>query len=139
MISVQLPDQALKAFRVLNEGNLDLHPVIVGFNRPVNEYERLALKDFGVIRGDTDRNWALIEDTTLEAIADNLDEYNAELDAAVDEARQMKSDAEAEDERLRKQAPADLQTSPCLRPGCARRVVVGRPPCKPWLPQATKR
>jgi hypothetical protein len=103
MISVQLPDEALKTFRVLNEGNADLYPVIVGFNRPVNEYERLALKDFGVIRGDTDRNWALIEDTKLEAIADNLDEYNAELDAAVEKARQMKSDAEVEDERLRKQ------------------------------------
>ena len=103
MISVQLPDRALKTYRVLNDGNPDLYPVIVGFNRPVNEYERLALKDFGVIRGDTDRIWALIEDTTLEAIADNLDEYNAELDAAVEKARQMKADAEAEDDRLRKQ------------------------------------
>jgi hypothetical protein len=103
MISVQLPDEALKTFRVLNEGNPDLYPVIVGFNRPVNEYERLALKDFGVIRGDTDRLWALIEDTTLEAIADNFDEYNAELDAAVEKARQMKADAEAEDNWLREQ------------------------------------
>jgi hypothetical protein len=103
MISVQLPDRALKTYRVLNDGNPDLYPVIVGFNRPVNDYERLALKDFGVIRGDTDRIWALIEDTTLEAVAENLDEYNAELDAAVEKARQLKADAEAEDERLRQQ------------------------------------
>ena len=102
MISVQLPDQALKTYRVLNEGDPDLYPLVVGFNRPVNEYERLALKDFGVIRGDTDRMWALIENTTLEAIADHLDEYNAELDAAVEAARRMKAEAEAENERLRK-------------------------------------
>ena len=41
----------LRTYRVLNEGNPDLYPVVVGFSRPVNEYERLALKDFGVIRG----------------------------------------------------------------------------------------
>jgi hypothetical protein len=37
MISAQLPDRALKTYRVLNEGNPDLYPVVVGFNRPVNE------------------------------------------------------------------------------------------------------
>jgi len=51
MISIRLPEEANKTYRVLNEGNPDLYPVVVGFSRPVNEYERLALKDFGVIRG----------------------------------------------------------------------------------------
>jgi hypothetical protein len=83
MISIQQPVEAMKTHRVLNDGNPDLYPVVVGFSRPVNDYERLALKDFGVIRGDSDRMWAVIEDTTIEAIRDNLDEYNAELDAAV--------------------------------------------------------
>lgn len=104
MISVRLPREALKTHRTLNDGNPDLYPVVVGFNRPVNEYERLALKDFGVIRGDNDGMWARIEDTTLEAIADSLDEYNAELDAATEAARVMREEAEAEDERLRKGA-----------------------------------
>jgi hypothetical protein len=86
---------------VLHDGNPDLYQVVVGFSRPVNEYERLALKDFGVIRGDSDLMWALIEDTTIEAIRDHIDEYNAELDAAVENARQMRRDAEAEDKRIK--------------------------------------
>jgi hypothetical protein len=47
MISIRLPDEAKKTYRVLHDGNPDLYPVIVGFSRPVNPYERLALKDFG--------------------------------------------------------------------------------------------
>jgi hypothetical protein len=86
MISIRLPKEAMKTYRVLNDGNPDLYPVLVGFSRPVNEYERLALKDFGVISRD---RWALISDTTIEAIRDHIDEYNAELDAAVEKARQM--------------------------------------------------
>ena len=62
------------------------------------------MKDFGVIRGDTDRMWALIEDTAIEAIRDNIDEYNAVLDAAVEKARQTREDAEAEDQRIRELA-----------------------------------
>ena len=85
-----------------------MYPVVVGFSRPVNDYERLALKDFGVIRGDSDRMWAVIEDTTIEAIRDNLDEYNAELDAAVEKAGQVREDAEAEDQRIREQAKSLL-------------------------------
>lgn len=102
IISLQLPDAALKSHRTLNGGNPDLYPVIVGFTRPVNAYERLALMEFGVIGEDGDRNWALIEDTKLEAIADQLDEYHSALDTAVARARQMREEAEAEDERLRK-------------------------------------
>jgi hypothetical protein len=49
MIAVQLPVEAMKTHRVLNDGNPDLYPVVVGFNRPVNDYERPALKDFGVM------------------------------------------------------------------------------------------
>jgi hypothetical protein len=104
MISIRLPEEANKTYRVLNDGDPDLYPVDVGFSRPVNEYERLALKDFGVISGDSDRMWALIRDTTIEAIRDHIDEYNAELDAAVEKARQMRQDAEAEDERIKTEA-----------------------------------
>jgi hypothetical protein len=105
MISVRLPADAMKTHRVLNDGDPDLYPDIVGFSRSVDEYERLALKDFGVIGEDSDQPmWALIEDTTLESIAEHLDEYNAELDAAVAKAQQMRQEAEAEDERLRKEA-----------------------------------
>lgn len=104
IIAIQLPDEATKSYRVLNDGNPDLYPVVVGLSRPVNEYERLALK-FSVIRGDTDRRmWARIEDTTIEAIRDNIDEYNAVLDAAVEKARQTREDAEAEDQRILERA-----------------------------------
>ena len=51
MIRFGCPSEANKTYRVLNEGNRNHYPVVVGFSRPVNEYERLALKDFGVIRG----------------------------------------------------------------------------------------
>ncbi|MCH9735207.1 MAG: hypothetical protein K0U78_11755 [Actinomycetia bacterium] len=104
MISIRLPEEAKKTYRMLNDGNPDLYPVVIGFSRPVNEYECLALKDFGVISGDSDRMWALIEDTTIEAIRDHIDEYNAELDAAVEKARQIRQEAEEEDERIRTEA-----------------------------------
>ena len=51
MISIRLPEEANKTYRVLNEGNPDFIRLSSAFSRPVNEYERLALKDFGVIRG----------------------------------------------------------------------------------------
>ena len=104
MISIRLPEEAMKTYRVLNDGDPDLYPVVVGFSRPVNDYERLELKDFGVIRGDSDRMWALIKDTTIEAIRDHIDEYNAEIDAAVEKAHQRRQDAEAEDERIKAEA-----------------------------------
>jgi hypothetical protein len=88
IIMVQLPDAALKSHRVLNDGNPDLYPVVVGLNRPVDEYERKELADFHIERGDTARMAALIEDTTLENIRDNIDECNSVLDSAVEKARQ---------------------------------------------------
>lgn len=94
----------MKTHRVLTGGNPDLYPVIVGFSRHVDEYERLALKDFGVVLEERDHMWALIEDTTIEAIRDHLDEYNAELDKAVEKARQLREDAEAEDARIQEAA-----------------------------------
>lgn len=102
IISIQLPERALKSYRTINDCNPDLYPVVVGFNRPVDAYERLTLRDFGVIGEDNDGHWALIEDTTLETIADRLDEYHSVLDTAVGKARQLREEAEAEDERLTK-------------------------------------
>jgi F0F1-type ATP synthase membrane subunit b/b' len=46
----------------------------------------------------------LIKDTTIEAIRDHIDEYNAELDSAVEKAREMRQDAEAEDQRIKAEA-----------------------------------
>lgn len=102
IISVQLPSEAMKSYRLLNNCSPDLYPVMVGFSRPVNTYERFALSDFGVILEDDDGHWALIEDTTLEAIADQLDEYHSALDSAIKKACELREEAEAEDERLRK-------------------------------------
>ena len=104
IIAIELPDEAMKSYRLLNGLNPDLYPVIVGFSRGVDEYERLALKDFGVTLEDRDNVWALIENTTIEAISDHIDEYNAELDKAVEAARQMRQDAEAEDQRIQDRA-----------------------------------
>ena len=36
IIAIQLPDEAMKSYRVLNDGNPDLYPVVVGLSRPVN-------------------------------------------------------------------------------------------------------
>lgn len=60
IIMVQVPDAALKSHRVLNNGNPDLYPVVVGLSRPVDEYERKELADFHIERGDPDGNpWGL--------------------------------------------------------------------------------
>jgi hypothetical protein len=101
IIMIQVPNAALKSHRVLNDGNPDLYPVVVGLSRPVDEYERKELADFHIERGDTDRMWALIDDTTLENIRDNIDEYNSVLDSAVEKAREAREAAEAEDQRLK--------------------------------------
>lgn len=100
IISLRLTKESLKTHRVLNDGNPDLYPVIVGFNRPVDEYERLCLKDFGVIGNDKNEHWARIDDTNLETIRDNIEEFHASLDSAVEEARKIRVEAEAEDERI---------------------------------------
>ena len=101
IIMVQLCEESSKSHRVLNDGNPDLYPVIVGFSRHVDEYERKELATFGIIREDKDRMWALIEDTTLEQIRDHVDEYNEVLASAVERARQTREAALAEDERLK--------------------------------------
>jgi hypothetical protein len=97
---VRLCDDSLKTTRVLNNGNPDLYLVIVYFSRHADEYERRELADFGIIREDDDGMCALIKNTTLEQIRDQLDKYNAALASAVARARETREAAEAEDERL---------------------------------------
>lgn len=65
IVMVELCDDSLKSTRVLNDGNPDLYPVIVYFSRPVDEYERKELSDFGFIREDSDRMCAIMWETTL--------------------------------------------------------------------------
>jgi hypothetical protein len=100
IVMVQLCEESWKSHRVLNDGNADRYPVIVGFSRRVDEYQRKELATFGIIREDKDRMFALIEDTTLEQIRDRIAEYNEVLASAVERARQTREAALAEDERL---------------------------------------
>ena len=86
--------------RVLNDGNPDLYPVIVYLSRHVDEFERIELADFGIVREEDDGMCAFIADTTLEYIRDHLDEYNEVLASAVTRARQARDGASAEDQRL---------------------------------------
>ncbi|QSM92997.1 hypothetical protein I3U40_18245 [Mycobacteroides abscessus subsp. abscessus] len=104
IVMVELPVDSLKSQRVLNDGNPDLYPVVVGLSRAVDDYERKELSDFGIIRGDADRMFALIENVTLEQIRDQIDRYNDALAAAVERARISREAAEAEDARLKKLA-----------------------------------
>lgn len=107
IVMVELCEGSLKSHRVLNDGNPDLYPVIVGLSRAVDDYERRELSDFGIIRGDNDRMFALIENVTLEQIRDQIDRYNDVLAAAVERARVTREAAQAEDARL-KQLASDL-------------------------------
>jgi hypothetical protein len=100
IVLVQLCEDSLKTHRVLHDGNPDLYPVIVYFSRHADEYERRELADFGIIREEDNRMCALIENTTLEQIRDQLDKYNAALASAVARARETREAAKAEDERL---------------------------------------
>lgn len=108
IMMVQLCQGSLKTHRVLHGANPDLYPVFVYFSRHVDEYERRELTDFGIIREEDDGMCALIENTTLEQIRDQLDKYNAALASAVARAREtraaaeaVRAAAEAEDERLK--------------------------------------
>jgi hypothetical protein len=100
---VQLCEESLKTHRVLHDGDPDLYPVIVYFSRHADEYERRELADFGIIRVEDNRNrmCALIENTTLEQIRDQLAKYNAALATAVAQARETREAAKIEDERLK--------------------------------------
>jgi hypothetical protein len=51
MISIRLPEEANKTYWVLNEGNPDFIRLSSALVGPSTSIERLALKDFGVIRG----------------------------------------------------------------------------------------
>ena len=101
IVMVELCDDSLKSTRVLNDGNPDLYPVIVYFSRPVDEYERKELSDFGFIREDSDRMCAIMWETTLELVRDQLDKHNAALASAAARAKETREAAEAEDERLK--------------------------------------
>ena len=101
IMMVQLCQDSLKTHRVLHEGNPDLYPVIVYFSRHADEYERRELAEFGIIREEDDGMCALIENTTLEQIRDQLDKYNAALASAVARARETREAAKVEDERLK--------------------------------------
>lgn len=101
IVMVELCDDSLKSTRVLNHGNPDLYPVIVYFSRPVDEYERKELSDFGFIREDSDRICAIMWETTLELVRDQLDKHNAALASAAARAKETREAAEAEDERLK--------------------------------------
>ena len=90
----------MKLDRALNGGNPDLYPVSVYFSRHVDEYERLELADFGIIREDNDQMCAHIKDTTLEPIRDGLAKHNEALASAVARAKEAREAAEGEDHRL---------------------------------------
>ncbi|MCU1699029.1 MAG: hypothetical protein JWR34_5092 [Mycobacterium sp.] len=100
IIDVELCDESRKTHHVLNDGNPDLYPVTVYFNRHVDEFERRELAEFGIVRENKDRMCALIADTTQEHIRDHLDEHNEVLASAVERARLVGEDAEAEAARL---------------------------------------
>jgi hypothetical protein len=100
VIHVALCEESRKTFRVLNDRNPDLYPVLVYFNRHIDEFERKELADFGIVREDGDGMCALIDDTTLEQIRDRLAELNKVLASAVERARQAREEAAAEDQRL---------------------------------------
>lgn len=101
IVMVELCDDSLKSTRVLNDGNPDLYPVIVYFSRPVDEYERKELADFGFIREDSDRMCAIMWETTLELVRDQLNKHNAALASAAARAKETREADEAEDERLK--------------------------------------
>jgi hypothetical protein len=100
IIQVRLPTEARKSWRLLNGGNPDLYPVKVGLSRPVNEYERLELAEFQIEQDGNNNMFAVIRDTSLEHIRDNIDEYHAVFDSAAAKARTTREQAEAEDEHL---------------------------------------
>ena len=100
IMMVQLCQDSLKTHRVLNNGNPDLYPVFVYFSRHADEYERRELADFGIIREEVDGMCALIENTTLEQIRDQLDKHHEALASAVARARETRAAAKVEDERL---------------------------------------
>ncbi len=100
IVEVKLCGESMKSHRVLNDENPDLYPVVVYFSRPADEYERRELADFGIIREDGDGMCAIIWETTLEHVRDQLGKHNAALASAVARARETREAAKVEDDRL---------------------------------------
>lgn len=98
---VELAENSLRTYRDIHDGNPDLYPVVLWFNRSVDPYERKELKDYGIVVSDDDHMNAIIWETTLEQVRDETGRYNEVLASAVAAARAKREAAEAEDVRLK--------------------------------------
>jgi hypothetical protein len=103
ILRLDLFKQSMLSDRILNGGHPNKYPVKVWFSRRLSPYEQVALKraKSPFVVNDRDPIFAAIEDTTLEDVRDQLPNLNFELQAAVYSGRQLREEAEAEDERLR--------------------------------------
>lgn len=98
---VRIVKESLRTYRELNDdANPDLYPVMLWFNRHVDDFERKELASFGIVVSDDDSMNAIIWDTTLEQVRDETGRYNEVLASAVAAARSKREAAQAEDRRL---------------------------------------
>lgn len=99
---VDLVEGSLKTHRALAGNYSGTYPVMVWFSRPTDAFERMAIQEEinGLEFSDDDPMCALKYDTTLDAIATELDVIHASIDSAVANARTDREDATREDDRL---------------------------------------
>ena len=99
---VDLVNGSLKTDRALAGDHSDTYSVMVWFSRPADPFERMAIQEEidGLVFSDDDPMCAIKTDTTLDAIARELDQIHANIDNAVGNAPTDREDAAREDERL---------------------------------------
>lgn len=97
--AVRLVEESYRSYRDLDEdGNPDLYPVMVFFNRRIDAFEQKELKEFGIVMNDDNPLNAIVWNTTLEQVRD--DRYRKALASAVATAHEKRRAAAAEDMRL---------------------------------------
>lgn len=115
IIGVTLLDRSLKTYRELADDRRDVYPVVVTLSRPVHgPFElKFLFEELDIEIDKVDAMLALLPDTTLESVRDDIDMINANIANAIETARAAREEAEREDERLTNLA-AEIDAS--LRP-----------------------
>lgn len=104
IVRIDLLKESLKTYRDLNKGGNPVpvtYPMLVWLSGVPDAHERINLAEVGILTTDNDPMQAIIRDTTLEQVRNQMQVWNGRIDMAARNARAQREVAEAEDQRLK--------------------------------------
>jgi hypothetical protein len=104
IVRLELTPQSMKSWRDLNERHPIFYPVLVRLSRPLDDYERYAIKKFEpntFVVAQNDPHLLLMSDeTTLEVVRERIPDLTERINRAVRLGQEPRQAAMDEDSRL---------------------------------------